>query len=313
MGKTGTAKLPVPSAAAKLERGGRKAGSITQFNPKQTRMKLGALKEGVKLAAKIKDWEALEAAIDAVIDEQRAFVAWWEGNVTPGRGTRTDIHAARHEGSLPAKDATAQTGVSQPQVSKWKRRLADEAAYREILREGAYLAMWALRTGVRGTTGTGENEWWTPAEYIELARRVLGEIDLDPASTDAAQTTVRATQYFTKTDDGLSKEWHDRVFLNPPYAQPDIANFVAKLLAEREAGRVTAAIMLTHNYTDTAWFQDAAAIADAICFTRGRVRFVDADGEIAAPTQGQAFSYFGDDRATFIEIFGPIGFVLVRP
>ena len=61
----------------KLERVSGGSRAIVKFNPKQTRMKLGALKEGVKLAAKIKDWEALEAAIDAVIDEQRAFVGWW--------------------------------------------------------------------------------------------------------------------------------------------------------------------------------------------------------------------------------------------
>ena len=82
--ESNVARLPVPPAAAKLERA-RKSGALTEFNPKHTRMKLGALKEGVKLAAKIKDWEALEDAIDAVIEEQRAFVAWWEGNVTPGK------------------------------------------------------------------------------------------------------------------------------------------------------------------------------------------------------------------------------------
>ena len=54
-----------------------------------------------------------------------------------------------------------------------------------------------------------------------------------------------------------------------------------------ETERPTTAIMLTHNYSDTAWFQDAAALADAICFTRGRVRFVDPDGEFASPSQAR--------------------------
>ena len=89
---------------------------------------------------------------------------------------------------------------------------------------------------VRGTAGTGENEWFTPPEFLELARTVLGVIDLDPASSDKAQEVVQAEQYFAKADDGLAKQWHGRVWLNPPYAQPFIAQFVAKLVAEIEAG-----------------------------------------------------------------------------
>jgi ParB family chromosome partitioning protein len=164
---------------------------------------------------------------------------------------------------------------------------------------------------VRGTQGTGENEWFTPPEYIELARQVLGEIDLDPASSDEAQRIIQAAQYFTKTDDGLKQEWCGRIWLNPPYAQPFIAEFASKMVAERCAGRVEAAIMLTHNYTDTAWFHELAGEAAAICFMRGRVKFYSGD-EIAAPTQGQAFFYFGDEVSLFVERFKSIGFV-TRP
>jgi phage N-6-adenine-methyltransferase len=162
----------------------------------------------------------------------------------------------------------------------------------------------------RGTFGTGENEWYTPDEHIALARNALGEIDLDPASSEVAQRVVQAGQFFTLADDGLSQEWAGRVFLNPPYAQPAIADFADKMVAEWKSGRIEAAIMLTHNYTDTAWFHAVASAATAICFTRGRVRFVSPDGDLAAPTQGQAFFYFGDDLPTFASVFSPIGFVV---
>lgn len=165
---------------------------------------------------------------------------------------------------------------------------------------------------VRGTQGTGENEWFTPGDYIKLARAVLGGIDLDPATHPQAQTIIQAAKFFTKADDGLAREWHGRIWLNPPYAQPLIAHFVSKLCAELKAEHVKSAIMLTHNYTDTAWFQEAAHEADAICFTRGRVKFYELDGTIAAPTQGQAFFYFGGLDGLFAATFKPIGFVMVQ-
>lgn len=164
---------------------------------------------------------------------------------------------------------------------------------------------------VRGTTGTGENEWYTPGEYVNTARGVLGGIDVDPASSAHAQLTVKAEHHFTEADNGLDQEWHGRIWLNPPYAQPAIGHFADKMCAEIENGHVDAAIMLTHNYTDTAWFQKLAAVASAICFTRGRVKFVSPTGEIAAPTQGQAFFYFGDDVPTFVKAYAPLGFVMV--
>lgn len=166
-----------------------------------------------------------------------------------------------------------------------------------------------IEASVRGTTGTGENEWYTPHEYLEKAREVMGAIDLDPASSHVANRTIKAARFFSAETDGLVEEWAGRVWLNPPYAQPLIAHFADKMVKEWRRGAIASAIALTHNYTDTAWFQTLARAASAICFTRGRIRFVSPAGELAAPTQGQAFFYFGADINSFANVFGDVGFV----
>lgn len=161
--------------------------------------------------------------------------------------------------------------------------------------------------------GSGENEWYTPEQYLTAARKVLGAIDLDPASSDIANKTVRAARFFSMTDDGLDKPWAGRVWMNPPYSQPHIARFAAKLVEETQSGNVSEAIALTHNYTDTAWFHALAGACDALCFTRGRIGFLSPDGRRAAPTQGQAFFYFGPRPSLFAEVFASIGLVLFTP
>jgi hypothetical protein len=61
-------------------------------------------------------------------------------------------------------------------------------------------------------------EHYTPADVVEAAREVLGEIDLDPASCEEAQKIVRAVRWIGLPDDGLAAHstWTGRVFLNPP-------------------------------------------------------------------------------------------------
>jgi phage N-6-adenine-methyltransferase len=181
----------------------------------------------------------------------------------------------------------------------------------EGLRQGGAVAKLGLRK-VRGTQGTEDNEWYTPANIVAAVREVLGTIDLDPASSKIAQRTVNAAHYYTEADNGLEQQWQGIVFLNPPYAQPYIEHFADKMIAEYLAGNVTAAIMLTHNYTDTVWFQKLMDVAAAICFTKRRIRFVDPDGELASPTQGQALFFFGPDQALFKQVFRPFGGIVKK-
>jgi DNA N-6-adenine-methyltransferase (Dam) len=158
---------------------------------------------------------------------------------------------------------------------------------------------------------SGENEWYTPAEYIEYAREALGCIDLDPASSDMAQSTVKAQRCYTVHDDGLGLEWHGRVWLNPPYSRELIGKFIDKLVDEYTVGRTESAILLTHNSTDTAWFRTAQETCSAICFTDSRIRFYNADGEVSAPSQGQAFFYFGPSPDRFADVFAAVGFIVI--
>ena len=153
------------------------------------------------------------------------------------------------------------------------------------------------------TFNSGNNEWYTPADIIESARLVMGTIDLDPASSEIANETVRADKFFSADDDGLNQIWEGTIWLNPPYASGLIEKFVDKLLASD----YRQAIVLVNNATDTEWFSRLADKASAVVFPKGRVKFHKPDGSTGAPLQGQALLYFGDNVQSFKETFGKYG------
>lgn len=165
-------------------------------------------------------------------------------------------------------------------------------------------------------TNTGNPEWGTPDHIIERARNTMGSIDCDPATFPAAQKHINAGTHYTKETNGIDKNWIGNIWLNPPYFtgsknNPGINAFVKKLLEEIKSGNVKQAIFLAQAKIDTKWFQSLAAVADAVIFTRGRVKFVDAFGvEGGSPGYGSVFFYFGDNKTGFIKNFDGIAYQL---
>ena len=110
------------------------------------------------------------------------------------------------------------------------------------------------------------DEWATPPEMVDA----LGKFDLDPCATDRS---AKAPAWYTKEQNGLSKEWFGRVWCNPPYSQPALYRFCEKM-AEHGNG-----ILLIFARTgNKVWQEIIFPRATAVLFLRKRVQFIDNQG-----------------------------------
>jgi ParB family chromosome partitioning protein len=160
------------------------------------------------------------------------------------------------------------------------------------------------------SNNSGENEWYTPECYIESAKLVMGSIDLDPASSIIANEIVKANKFYTQDEDGLSFDWYGNVWMNPPYAQPLIFQFISKLIESKE---INQAIVLVNNGTETQWGQLLLSNSSAVCFHQSRIRFIDKYGNLGqAPLQGQIICYIGSNIDNFVNEFKQYGTVLTK-
>jgi len=111
------------------------------------------------------------------------------------------------------------------------------------------------------------DEWLTPPYILSS----LGDFDLDPAAPLDRPWDI-AKKHYTVQDDGFTKEWRGRVWLNPPYGRSTAA-WLSKLYEHGNG------IALIFARLGTLWFFDFAwEKADAVFFFKRRLRFFLPDG-----------------------------------
>lgn len=176
-------------------------------------------------------------------------------------------------------------------------------------------------------TSSKSHEWYTPVKYIEAARKVMGGIDLDPASCEIANEWIQADVWIGEKANGLTFTWEGRVFLNPPYGKTGSKSnqeiWARKLLREYEAGNVTEAILLTKTVPGYEWWDSLFHYwPGPVCITWGRIAFIKLEwvkfinGQVVVvPPAGRdhrskaasSFWYLGPNTDRFKTIFAEFG------
>lgn len=137
------------------------------------------------------------------------------------------------------------------------------------------------------------DEWYTPVEII----RSLGEFDLDPASSQEAFKLNRsAKKIYTAKENGLVQPWNGRIWLNPPYSNPLLQDFLKKM-AEHNRG-----IALVFSKIEAKWFHDIVfEYATAVKFLYNRIQFLRADGTKGMqPRNGSMLVAYGAEDAEML-------------
>ena len=167
---------------------------------------------------------------------------------------------------------------------------------------------------------TGNFERITPPYIIEKVRKVMGSIDVDPASSKQANKIIKAKRIYTKKTDGLSLEadWAGNVWINPPFKKPLMQNFIysacqlIQLYNRDECAEESKFIILTPNSTETKWCHQLFNTANSCCFLDKRIKFLNKDlTEIkGSPTHGHILFNLGFCTKKFKRHFKKLGKVV---
>lgn len=183
---------------------------------------------------------------------------------------------------------------------------------------------------------SGEVDYYTDPKILEAARAVMGGIDLDPASSHAANKHVKAKIYAGVQFDGtfingLNEQWFGRIWMNHPFGRPETAcvqpcnrkkknpkhichsmdyfgnaAWVNKLVAEFVCDHVKEALCITYACTSEAWFQPLLMLPQ--CFLCPRTNYYLPDGTVKkGVTKGSVVTYLGPNTNAFAKAFRDFG------
>ena len=196
----------------------------------------------------------------------------WIGKYTP-RGSDKIYYQLRTRKSF--SDGTKTKHIRKAELTEYQTLVENGRRLKKLEREITKLEKKKLSSR-EVLNSSASDEHYTPTGYVELARSVMGSIDLDPASNATAQQWIKADNYFTQAVNGLEQPWRGRLWLNPPYGKY-VTLWTDKAHISYTNGDISEAILLVRPAPASAWFMQLTAHYPK-CETFRRIRFIDKDG-----------------------------------
>lgn len=164
--------------------------------------------------------------------------------------------------------------------------------------------------------GAVGDRWRTPEELLVPVRvfsSLLGfgpQIALDPCGGPGSLVNARVELSLENGDDGLAADWGALVpeggaYINPPFSNP--RPWIAKSAAfGKLPGRH--AIVLVNAQTSDGWWPNPWP--PAVCFWKGRIKFLTNGQTYHSNTRPNALLYWGDAPELFEHVFKAKGKVV---
>jgi len=123
------------------------------------------------------------------------------------------------------------------------------------------------------------DDWETPENILELVRKKIGTFFFDPCPINAKF-------------DGLTIDWKNNNYINPPYSRKLKELFIRKAFEESKKGKNC--LMLLPVSTSTKIFHEIVYPNAEIIFLKGRPKFIgiNTKGEKVTNKSGQHDSMF---------------------
>lgn len=162
------------------------------------------------------------------------------------------------------------------------------------------------------------DEWYTPLEILVMVRSVLGQIDLDPASSAEANDRVAALKYFDQFDDGLKQDWgkDKAIFINPPGGKTGNKSNVALFWKKLMGSEIKHAIFMGFSIECLQTTQGKgvrSAMEFPFCVPSSRIKFFyPHNPKKSSPSHSNVIIYVpgSEDRTDlFCDVFSNLGAV----
>ncbi len=123
--------------------------------------------------------------------------------------------------------------------------------------------------------GTGKQDWETPESvFSPLDTEFRFTLDMCATSENS-----KCSQYFTQSDDGLSRPWSGVCWMNPPFGTQGA--WVRKAYEESQCNRATVVCLLPAR-TNTNWWH-SYCMSGEVRFIKGRPKFKGAKHGLPQP------------------------------